>query len=169
MADINQGLFLPIVPLFDVGDLQDETQSRELIIRLTQTINDVIRNLNLKDTGIYDQNEYFNGQTWFPNINLLESPERQVVRLVVNTGMLPNTGVLSVPHGIAPTNLYTFTRIYGAASDTTDLRYIPLPFTSTILADNIQLDVDAVNVNITTAINYNAFNFSYVVLEFLTN
>ncbi|CAB4127761.1 hypothetical protein UFOVP97_27 [uncultured Caudovirales phage] len=166
------GLFIGTTPLFDVGDLQDAEQTKELIIRLTQKINEMIIALNLKDTGYYVLNEFLNSQVFFPNPLLTDTtPQspyfRQVYRLVVNFGALPNAGLKSVPHGLVPTALWSFTRIYGAATDPIGLNYIPLPYASPVLANNIELNVDAVNVNIITGSDRTNFTTTYVILEYI--
>jgi len=164
---------LGTTPLFDV-DIRDPKQAQELIIRLTQKINTIILALNEKDTGWYFLTEVINGQIYFQDPALAaltpqQSIGRQVFRLVINFGALPNAGLKSVPHGLIPTALWTFTHIYATASDTTGFGYIPIPYASSTLANNIELSVDAVNVNIRTGINRTNFNFCYVVLEFLQN
>ncbi len=173
-SNVKTGLFLSTTPIFDVGDLNNAQQSKELIIRLTQKINDIILSLNLCDKGYYTLTEFVNGQVFFPDPNLgattpLQPLFRQVFRLVVDTGQLPNAGALVVPHNLKPTDRWSFTRIYGAASDTTGFNYIPLPYASLVLADNISLDVDATNVTITTGSDRTNFNMSYVVLEYIKN
>lgn len=174
MANPKTGLFLGTTPLFDVGDLNNTAQARELIIRLTQKINDVINTLNLADKGYYFQQEFVNGQVFFPNPALTATSQqtplpRQVFRKVINFGALPNAGTKSVAHGLVPTALWTFTRIYATASDTTGLTYIPIPYASPVLVNNIELNVDAVNVNITTGSNRTNYNFCFVILEWLKN
>jgi len=174
MANPRTGLFLATTPVFDVGDLQDPAQARELIIRLTQKLNDVIIAVNLKDTGYYVLDQFVNGQSYFQNPLLSATTQqqptyRQVFRKVVNFGALPNTATKSVPHGIPGIDAnFTFTRIYATASNTTALTYFPIP--NTTVGGNItSIDVDAVNVNIRTNWNATAYNVCYVVLEFLKN
>lgn len=126
--------------------------------------------INTKEAALYNLFELVNNQQYF-NINDTQS-FRPVYRTVVNFGALPNAGVKSVPHNIAFTSTYSATRIYGAASNTTGLTYIPLPFSSPTLNKNIQLDVNltlAANVSITTAIDYSAFNLCYIVIEYVKN
>ena len=89
--------------------------------------------------------------------------------MVINFGALPNAGTKSVPHNIPINGSYTFTRIYGAASDTTGLNYIPLPYASPTAANNIELNLDATNVNIITGSNRSNFNITYVIVEYITS
>lgn len=181
MADnINSlaGSFVPTTNVWDVSELYsinvNSLEFKELLVRLYQNVNLIALVLNTKDSGYYDTSEFVNGQLLFSNPALSSatstSPDmRQIYRLVVNFGALPNTGTKSVAHGITTTASTTFTRIYGAASDTTGFNYIPLPFASPTLANNISLSVDATNVTITTGSNRSNFNVSYVVLEYVQN
>jgi hypothetical protein len=47
------------------------------------------------------------------------------------------------------------------------MQYIPLPYASPTLVNNIQLSVDATNVTITTGIDYSAYTVTYVILEYI--
>jgi len=169
---VNPGLFLSTTPMFDVGELNQDNL-KQLVIKLTQFTNDIAIILNQKDSALYTLQQFVNGQTFFPNPALSsDTPQtptpRQVFRQVFLTGPLPNTGTLLIPHNIAPTALFTFTRIYGTASDTTGLNYIPIP--QAFIGGNIvDLSVDAVNIIIRTNFNSTNFNVVYVVLEWLKN
>jgi len=166
----NNGAFVPTSYVWEVQSAQsvdvNSPEFKELLVRLYQNIANIATALNLKDTGYYYLGEFVNGQLYFPNPALNSQTAstaryRQVTRLTVDFGALPNTGVKSVPHGLTPNAAWTFTRIYATASDTTGLTYIPIP---SFQAD---LSVDAVNVNITTTANLTNYNVCYVVLEYL--
>jgi hypothetical protein len=172
------GSFVPTNYIWDVAQVQEvdvnSPEFKELLIRMYQTINSMILSLNLKDTGVYNTSPFVNSQIFFPNPLLNSStsatPEfRQVYRNVINFGALPNAAIKSVPHTIMCTSNTTFTRIYATASKTTaPFSYIPIPYSSiAAVADNIELYVDATNVNIATAIDYSAYTFTYVILEYL--
>lgn len=172
----NYGAFIATTSLFDAGRIAQldpkSEEFKQLLVKLYQTVNNISILLNLKDTGYYVLDEFINSQLFFPNPALssttAQAPTfRQVFRKVINFGQLPNTGTTVVAHGLAPTNAFTFTRIYGAASDTTGLNYIPLPYASPTPANNIELRVDNTNVIITTGSNRTNFNVTYVVLEFI--
>lgn len=179
MANQNEyGLYVPSNFIFDVSKLQQlevtSPEFKELLVRLYQNINAMCIALNLKDSAYYNTLEFVNGQMWFPNPNLDSSTSttptfRQVYRKVVDFGFLPDTGTATVPHRIPIKSGYTFTRIYGAASDTTGKLYVPIPYASASGIDDIQLDVDATNVIITTASNRTNYNVCYVVLEYIKN
>ena len=172
-----QGSFVPTTNIWDTSELQDidlnSEQFRELLVRLYQNLNVMSVVLNSKDTGNYFTDELVNSQLFFSDPVLTSQSTstpiyRQVVRKVINFGALPNTASKSVLHDIAPNDSYTFTRIYACASDTTGLNYIPIPYASPTLANNIELSVDSTQVTITTGSDRSNFNVCYVILEYLT-
>lgn len=173
----NVGLFVPTTNVYDLAELYkldvNSNEFKEFIVILYQNINKISIALNLKDSGYYNTSQFVNGQMFFPNPANTSATQtyaafRQVLRTVVNFGALPNTGTKSVPHHIPVTAAYTFTRIYGAASDTTGLNYIPLPYGS-VAGNDVELDVDATNVTIVTGDNKSNFNVTYVILEYITS
>lgn len=177
----NTGSFVALTNTWDVQRLQEvdvkSEEFKELLVRLYQNINNICLALNIKDVGYYTESEFLNGQLFFPNPALssstAQSPTyRQVFRTVINFGALPNAGAKSVAHNIAivpatPTT-YSFTRIYGAASNgATQTSFIPLPFSSPILNQNIKLEVTNTNVVVTTAIDYSSYTVAYIVVEYI--
>lgn len=169
------GLFVPTTNVWDVGQVYaagiENPQLVELLVRLYQNINTIAITLNLKDSGIYYLEEFVNGQIFFPNpannsATQLTPSQRQVYRLVLDFGALPNTAVKTLAHGITVSSQTTFTRIYATASDTTGFNYIPIPYNDA-LGNDIALAVDATNVTISTSSNRTNFNVCYVVLEYL--
>jgi hypothetical protein len=174
MAGNNVGAFVPTTNIWDIPELNKvDPNSRELFVRLYQNLNLIATNINIRDAGLYYTSEFVNGQQFFPNpaytsLSAVTPEVRQVIRLVINFGALPNAATKSVAHGITITSSYTFTRIYATASDTTGLTYLPIPYASAVANNVIELSVDAVNVNITTGINRTNYNVCYVILEYLT-
>ena len=175
----NAGLFIPTTNIWDVGRLYEidinSNEFKELIIRLYQNINSIALSLNLKQSGYFYNQEFVNGQVWFPNANNVQSGTipldgRQGFTTVVNFGALPNATTKSVPHGVSGnTYTYTATRVWAAATNYITGKWLPLPYASTTLNQNIILNVDPVNVNITTAIDYSAYTACQVVIEYLKN
>jgi len=170
------GSYIPTTQVWDVSEIYEtevtSPQFKELIVRLYQNINNQSLSVNGKSSGIYDTAEYVNGKTFFPNPSLNSTSsttptQRQVFRKVINFGALPNTASKTVAHGITVTDSVTFTQIYGAATSTTTHTYIPLPYAAVVLANNIELLVDATNVTITTGADCTIFDTSYIVLEYL--
>jgi hypothetical protein len=170
------GLFIPTTNVWDVSPINNAAglspDLKELLVRLYQNINNISLAINLKDTGYYDQQQFVNGQKYFPNPALTSSSSqtpvyRPVTRKVINFGALPNAASKSVAHGLTVTADWSFTRIYGTATNPST-SFIPIPFASPTLNQIIKLEVDATNVIITTAIDQTAYTICYVVLEYLT-
>lgn len=166
----NEGMYLPTSYIWDVAQLQsvnvNSPEFKELLVRMYQYIANMSVAINLKDTAYYYQGELVNGQQYFPNPALTSSTTptadyRQVFRLVINFGALPNTGAKSVAHGLTPNSAWSFTRIYATASDTAGLNYLPIP------SLQANLTVNATNVTITTTANLTNYNLCYVVLEYI--
>ena len=172
------GVFIPTTQIWDIQAIEEmdvnSPEFKELLVRMHQNIGDIANNLNLKDTGYYDTNEYVCGRVYFPNpafnTQTAGYPNfRQVFRKTINFGALPNAGTKSVVHNITIVPSMTFTHIYATANDLTNDIYIPIPFASPTLNQNIKITIDNTNVNITTAINYSSYTICYVVLEYLQN
>jgi hypothetical protein len=173
---INSGSFVPTNFIWEaLSQLPDVNVNskdfKDLLIRLYQNINLMILALNSKDSGYYNPNEFLVGSLLFPNANASssDSPQwRQIFRVAVNCGPLPNTATASTPHGIPFTNTYTVIKIYGAATDQTGLTYIPLPYVSTT-GDAIEVNLDATNINITTQSDRTNYTLAYVIIEYVKN
>lgn len=169
----NVGLFVPSNYTWDVSVLYqtdiNSPEFKELLVRLYQNINSMCIALNLKDSAYYIPTEFLNGQTFFPNPSDPQQQPRQAFRTVVNTGTLPNNGTTSTAHNIDFAATYSFTRIYGAATDQIGLTAIPIPYVTSSGTGGIELDVTATDVVLTTTGNYSAYTVSYVVLEYLKN
>lgn len=177
MADPTKlGAFIETTSIYDITQLAstdvNTPEFKQFLIKLAQDINNMALLLNIKDSGYYPLTEFVNGQLFFPDPTLNSlSPQpptyRQVYRLIVNFGALPNTATKTVAHNLTITTNWTLTRIYGAASDTTGIAYLPLPYASTVLVNNISVDVDTTNVSITTGANRSNYNASYIILEYI--
>lgn len=177
----NMGAYVPTTNIWDVSEVYaaniKDPALQELLIRLYQNLNLMSLGVNIKDSGyyVYD-NEFVNGQLYFPNPALSSSTAqypafRQVFRKLVNFGALPSNAVpKSVNHDIPNINsAFTFTRIYAVASNTTGLTYIPIPYVSaSAIANNLELSVDSTQVTITSGgTDYSAYTICYVILEYL--
>lgn len=178
LQDADQfGAFLQTTQIWDVNEIENvdigSDEFKRLIVNLHQQINNVVNVLNIKDTGKYTISEFVSGQTFFSNPALSSATDqvaedRQAMRKVIYyTTALPNAGTATIAHGITCTSVTTFTRIYGVANDTAGQNYIPLPYASPTLANNIELRVDGTNVTIVTGSNRTNFTKTYIVLEYL--
>jgi len=176
MANAEIGSFIPTTNIWDTAEIYStevtSPEFKELLVRLYQNLNLMSVNINLKDTGYYDTSEFVTGQKFFPqtgtsSLSAVTPDFRQTYRKVINFGALPNTGTTNVAHGINVTAGTIFTRIYGVANDQAGTSYLPLPYASPTLINNIALSVDNTNVTIVTGSNRTAYTITYVVVEYL--
>lgn len=171
---LNYGSFVPTTYIVDVQQLYqvnvNSPQFKELLVRLYQTVNALSISMNTRLAGYFVQQEFVTGALFYPSTGNQAENYRQEFMMVVNVGALPNATEKMIAHGIAGiTSSFTFTQIYGCASDTTDMLYIPIPYSSPTLDKNIEISVDNTYVYITTAIDYSAYTNTYVILKYLKN
>lgn len=149
---------------------------KEILVRMYQNLGLMSTNVNLKDTGYYPTQEFVNGQLFYPNTdNNSASPGkpayRQVYRTTVNFGALPNNATpKGVDHGITMTPGFTFTRIYGCATNPTTQIFIPIPYTSAGATnnENLELYVDSTQVVVTSGgFDYSGYTTTYIIVEYL--
>lgn len=176
MADQSgiQSAFIQTTDVYDVDVIRSldikSDEFKEFLVRLRQSTNNIAVALNFRDAGYYIQELFNCGQVYFPNLALSSSTNqeptyRAVYRIVVNFGNLPSNNTKSVVHNIPNIDATTvFTRIYAVATNPTALNYFPIPNYDGVNVTSI--DVDAVNVNITTNWNALAYTTCLVVLEF---
>jgi len=144
--------------------IKDPDKLKEVLIQIALRFSNLSSILNQKDTGLYLTTDFLSGRQYFPTIN--PTVMRPSVRHIVDFGALPNAGLKSVAHGINVTATTIWTNIYGTAT-LPGVQGIPLPYVSLVANASISLNVDAINVNITTAVNYSSYTTCYVVLEFI--
>lgn len=175
MANLPVGSQVPTTAVMDVTNLAGKDlasrEFKEFIIRLTQRLNDIAIVVNNKESSLYSQNEYYISNQYFPDPALNSTTARKptlrgVFRKVIDFGALPNTATKSVAHGIDLSANTIFTHLYAAATNP-GVSYLPIPYASPVLANTIALDVDAVNINITTGSNRTAYTTVYIVLEYI--
>lgn len=148
---INQ---LPISVDFEETDFLDN---------LTSTYKKIANTVNAKTGGLYQPQEISNSEQFFTTND--PQKQRNVYRMTVDFGALPNTASKSVSHGINFTSEFTLTKAYASSSDTDNLEYIPIPYASATGAD-IELSINASTVTITTNSDRTNFNITYVVIEY---
>lgn len=142
----------------------------ELNLMLYRYFNALALAINSKDSGIFDSLESLTGGQFFPIFSSTSSSSanyREIFRKVIDFGSLPNTATKSVAHGIAFSSSFSLVRLYGAATDPSN-SFIPIPYSSPTLADNIELNLDATNVNVITGSNRSNYTRSFIVMEWVT-
>lgn len=170
-----RGVVVPTTFILDVAKLDDidvnSAQFKELLVRLYQNLNRMCLAINKKTSGIYSLNQFVTSNEYFPAIaatSLTNEQYRPTTRIVIDFGILPNAGLKSTPHGINVNAVLTWVGIQGWATDPIALQGIPIPYASPTAANNIELYVDATNVNVITGSDRTSFTTTYIVLEFLT-
>ena len=96
----SQAFAVPTTNIWDVSQVYSTNfdspdQIQELFVRLYQNLNNISLSLNARDAGYYDTMEFLNSQVFFPNPALNSSTAttpsyRSVFRKVINFGILPN-------------------------------------------------------------------------------
>ena len=115
--------------------------------------------VNGKEGGLYLPVERITGQQYFDSTNTQKN--KNVYRMTVDFGALPNTGAKSVAHNISNWNSSVLlTRSYGAATDPVLLNALPLP------NDGILLEINSTNVTVTTTSNRSAYTETTIVIEY---
>lgn len=169
----NTGLFLPTTQTFDPSLVGEDKKLKELMARLYQAINSISVVVNIKEGGYYIQNEFVTGALFFPNPALTSQTAqqptyRQIYRLIVDFGSLPNNSTKSVPHGLLIDARFRIVLISAASTKpTAAFSEIPIPYSSTTAADIIELNIDATDVNITTHSDKTAYTLTTVIIEYI--
>lgn len=115
--------------------------------------------LNAKEGGLYVLQEKTTGQQYFNKNNIQKN--KNVYRMTVDFGALPNAASKSVAHGISGWNLnFRLTRAYGASTDPEALEALPIP------NDGILLEINSNDVIVTTSSDLTAFTETTIVIEY---
>lgn len=132
---------------------------KEFLIQFTKLYADISRNTNARDIAIYDLVEVTTGQQWY----VTGSPQtkRSGFRKTVQIPALV-LGLNSIAHGIAvgTPSTYVFTPSNGMIFNQALPKFVPIP------NDDIHVDIDATNVNITIPAAYVGYTGN-MVLEYL--
>jgi len=179
MSYPKSGQFVPSTFSTDVQQVSsvdvNSAEFKELLIRLYQDLNIMALATNERQSGSYSTLESFSGKSYFSNpaytsLTANKAALRPVIRVVVFYNVaLPNTAAVSIPHGITVTPTTTFVDYYGVANDPTAQTALKLPYASPTLVNNIEVSVDATNINVTTGSNRQSYTVNYFVVEYITN
>ena len=167
----NIGYYVPTTNVWDIQQINtvdfNSSDFKELLVNLYQNLNKMSLAINARDNGMYFTQELVDNQQWFSTVNsTVVSTQRVNYRTTIDFGALPVTGTKSVPHNIDVTDTLSWTRIYGTATDQAGHTGIPIPYVD-LAGNNIQIDVDNTNVNISTNSDYSNYTVTYVILEYL--
>lgn len=164
----NTGSYVPTTNVWDVARLYEvevgSPEFKELLVRLYQNVNNIALVLNTKVTGYYLNEEFVSGKLFFNPASTDPLQLRPGFIKTINTGAL-GAGVTSVNHGIAVNANLKWMFISGAATNTSTLVGVPLPYVS-VANTHIQVSTTATQV----VINNNSgvtFTDSQVTLEYV--
>ena len=144
-------------------DAEFEGDEKNFRGALTQTYRKIANTVNTKTGGLFIPSETANSEQYFTDGNPQQL--RNVYRMTVDFGPLPNATTKSVPHNISFTSEATATRIYGEASSSSTGQFIPLPYASAT-GNHIELLITSGTVDIITTSDRTAFDTTYVVIEY---
>jgi len=157
----SQSPFLPTTQVFP------EELSERLIV-LTDNYTALAQSINQREIGTFETVEQLNGQQFFNTTD----PERKrfAYRKVFAIGAIAQGATSTTAHGITGVNATTiFTHIYGTCvTDVVDNR--PIPYADvTAVNEQIEINVDATNINLLNGAAAPAITSALVVLEYLKN
>jgi hypothetical protein len=133
----------------------------ELFDREYKKVTDAV---NTKEGALYLLQELATFQQYFNTADTQNN--RNVYRITLNFGPLPNATSKRVQHGISFNSKTRMTRMFGSATNFSSVTFIPLPFSSPTLSKNIALEANSLDVIVTTGANYSNYRDVTIVLEY---
>lgn len=173
---LNFGSFVPTTNVWEIQQIQSsniDSNLKEILVRLYQNINNISNVLNSKDSGFYSTEEFLTGKLFFPLTGQTETNSstplyRPVFRKVINFGPLPNATTINIPHNISINSGFTLTGLQGFSTTANSDSMIPIPFTTpSALNEAISIEIDPINIVITTGIDYSAYTTTYIICEYI--
>lgn len=162
MSGPTSDIYQAYPPVYDAIPQKWE-ESRDFLVEALKLITNA---LNVREIGFFLEEQLVSGQQFIPATAGGEL--RDVFRKVINFGALPNTATKSVPHGITVDDNFTLVHLYASATKpTVAYSAIPIPYASPTTADEIAINIDSTNINITTGSDRTAYTRCYVVIEYL--
>lgn len=156
--------FEAYLPVYDAIP-EDWELGRQFLVEQLKRISNAV---NVREIGWFLDEELLSGKQLFSTATSSTNQQfRSALRKVIDFGALPNAAVKSVPHGILFDVNFTLISLWAAATDPVNFIAIQIPFASPTLNENIKLTMDAININITTGINYSAYTRCLVTAEYV--
>lgn len=156
------------VPVYDMVPEKWES-ARQF---LTEQLRRISNGVNIREVGTYVFEQQVTGKQFQPGVTDPANPVtsesfRTIFRKVINFGALPAAGIKSIPHGITFDSNFTLIQLWGASTDPTNKLAINLGHAAPALVNEIQLYMDATNVNVEVGSNRSTFTRTYIVIEFI--
>lgn len=170
---IENSTLLPINQQYDPEeiislDVQSE-EFKEFLVQLYLTQQDLLQSANYKTSGIYDFPEALSGNVYPSGATSLTTKRSGILKLIQfpPATTLPNAGTIEALHGIDFSNITTFVRIYGVATNLTAPRTaIPIPYISST-GNIVEVIVLSDRIRINTNANFTAYTNVRVVVEYI--
>lgn len=141
----------------------------EFRVKFLQLYRDISSNVNVRQIGVFDLQEFLTGQRWFTAGD--PQTKRQTFRKVITFGALAAGSTNTIAHGIS--GVVTFTVITGTAITTTagigGNYQVPLPYVSAAANANIDLKADPTNIYLVLGAAGFSLSSGFVILEYLKN
>lgn len=160
--------FLPAnsqAPFLPTSQVFPEEESQLLIVH-TDVYASSAQAINIRQIGTYDKLEQINGQFFFNDTT--PSKKRLAYRQTYSFGATAAGATTLVAHNISGVNsIVTFTHIYGTCI-TAVIDNRPIPYASvTAIGEQIEVLIDATNINISNGAAAPAITSGIIVLEYL--
>jgi len=161
--------FESYVPVYDTCP-ENWEEARQFLVEQLKKISNAV---NIREIGWFLDEELLSGKQFIPSVSSGitqgTAPQyRTILRKVIDTGTLPNSGTSTIPHGIVFDANFTLMQLYGAATEPPPgTTAIPLPYVDANPANNIQLYIDGTNVIIVTTSNQSKYTRSFCVIEYI--
>lgn len=153
MFNLENSPFVPTTRNFNISDDQ-------LRIMLNAYLTIMANAVNIREISQYDLEELVNGQQFF------HPTEAQEKRYAFRKVFQFDDGTLNFAHDITDITICTY---IGGGAVTGAGNFIPIPYVSTVLANQIQIDVTPTNIVITKGGGAPAITTGIIVLEYLKN
>jgi hypothetical protein len=158
--DQNFESYLPVYAVIP----ENWEQGREFLVEQLKRISNVV---NAREIGWFLDEEVLTGKQFFPTTNTPQGQYRSIFRKVIDFGALPNVTTKNVAHGVTVDSNFSLIDMWIAATDPVNLVGFSLKYWSQDATEDIVLNYDATNVNVTTLSNYSAYSRSYVIMEYI--
>lgn len=157
--------FESFLPVYDAIPEKWE-DSRPFIVEQLKRISNAV---NVREIGFFIDEEVLSGKAFIPTANLTGTSQqfRQVLRKVIDFGPLPDNATKSVPHEIMYDANFTLIQLWASATNPVALQSVPIPYVSQNANNEIQIFLDATNVNIVTANIWSAYTRCFVIIEYM--
>jgi len=154
------------LPVFDA--IPDDWEDAKVF--LTERLKEISNAVNAREIGFFLDEELLSGKAFFPSgvgaSNSSPQQFRQIFRKVVDMGGMPAVNK-SVPHGIVFDSNFTLIALWGACTDPVNLLAFQFTLGGVPTGNNVQLYMDAVNININCQTDRSAYTRAFVVCEYM--